>query len=225
MYMLVIFQCICGPCINQTSLVRCDGKKSNPWGKKTNKQTKNFSMRIMESTSSAQIGVGVRNRTQATIVEGGRFRCCTISAPLQNPHTNRNGKFFSFLIFSGEAVAYCSIKQAGIHLIFPPGAVPEGSPSTVRRWNPRVRSPPLFDHEAVVSDVIELSLDIPGALHFDKTVTLVIPHCASNLKGYEVVVKCFSRDDDWKDVETADCACTGKRSYDFAAFQHLKDAN
>ena len=104
---------------------------------------------------------------------------------------------FLFLIFS-------AIKQAGIHLIFPPGAVPENSLSTVRRWNPRFRSPPLFDNEAVVSDVIELSLDSPRALHFDKTVTLVIPHCASDLKGYEVVVKCFRCDDDWKVVETAD---------------------
>jgi len=74
---------------------------------------------------------------------------------------------------------------------------------TVRRWNPRFRSPPQFDHEAVVSDVIELSLESPGALHFDKTVTLVIPHCASDLKGYEVVVKFFSSGDEWKDVETA----------------------
>ena len=80
----------------------------------------------------------------------------------------------------------------------------EGSVSTVRRWNPRSRSPLLFDNEAVVSDVIELSLDSPEALHFDKTVTLIIPHCASNLKGYEVVVKCFSGGDEWKDVETAD---------------------
>ena len=122
---------------------------------------------------------------------------------------NKNWKFPLFLIFSGEAVANCSIKQAGIHLIFPPGAVPENSLSTVRMWNPRFRSPPLFDNEAVVSDVIELSLDSPRALHFDKTVTLVIPHCASDLKGYEVVVNCFSCDNDWKDVETANWRTIG----------------
>ena len=80
----------------------------------------------------------------------------------------------------------------------------EGSISTVRRWNPRFRSPLLFDNEAVVSDVIELSLGSPGALHFDKAVTLIIPHCASALKGYEVVVKCFNSGDEWKDIETAD---------------------
>ncbi|XP_015747898.1 PREDICTED: uncharacterized protein LOC107327669 isoform X4 [Acropora digitifera] len=121
-----------------------------------------------------------------------------------------------FVLYSGEAVAYCSIRQAGIHLIFPPGAVAEDSLSTVRRWNPRFRSPPLFDNEAVVSDVIELSLDSPRALYFDKTVTLVIPHCASDLKGYEVVVKFFSCDDVWKDVETADWRTIGdiKGDYD-----------
>ncbi|XP_067041607.1 uncharacterized protein [Acropora muricata] len=110
----------------------------------------------------------------------------------------------SFVLYRGEAVAYCALKQVGIHLISPPGAVAEGSISTIRRWNPRFRSPLLFDNEAVVSDVIELSLDSPGALSFDKTVKLVIPHCASALKGYEVVVKCLSSGDEWKDVETAD---------------------
>ena len=59
------------------------------------------------------------------------------------------------------------------------------------------------EKEALVSDVIELSLDSPG-LHFDKAVTLIIPHCASDLKGYEVVVKSLSIGDEWKDVETAD---------------------
>ena len=125
------------------------------------------------------------------------------------PKNKQKSEVFLFLIFSGEAVAYCSIRQAGIHLIFPPGAAAEDSLSTVRRWNPRFRSPPLFDNEAVVSDVIELSLDSPRTLYFDKTVTLVIPHCASDLKGYEVVVKFFSCDDVWKDVETADWRTVG----------------
>ena len=88
--------------------------------------------------------------------------------------------------------------------MFPPGIVSEARVSTVRRWNPRFRSPPLFDNEAVVSDIIELSLDSSGGLDLDKSVTLVIPHCASDLKGYEVVIKCFSSGDEWKDVETAD---------------------
>ncbi|XP_015747899.1 PREDICTED: uncharacterized protein LOC107327669 isoform X5 [Acropora digitifera] len=125
-----------------------------------------------------------------------------------------------FVLYRDEAVAYYSLKQAGIHLIFPRGAVAEGSVPTVRRWNPRSRSPLLFDNEAVVSDVIELSLDSPEALHFDKTVTLIIPHCASNLKGYEVVVKCFSGGDEWKDVETADWRTKSdiKDDYDLSGY-------
>ena len=100
--------------------------------------------------------------------------------------------------------------------------MPEDSLLTVRRWNPRFRSPLLFDNEAVVSDVIELSLDRSGALHFDKTVTLVIPHCASDLKGYEVVVKCFSRDADWKDVETADWRSIGGEKTLSFFFRHRR---
>ncbi|XP_044180867.1 LOW QUALITY PROTEIN: uncharacterized protein LOC122962029 [Acropora millepora] len=110
----------------------------------------------------------------------------------------------SIVLYRGKAATHCFLKQVGIHLMFPPGIVSERRVSSVRRWNPRFRSPPLFDIEAVVSDVIELSLDSPGGLDLDKSVTLVIPHCASDLKGYEVVIKCFSSGDEWKDVETAD---------------------
>ena len=88
-------------------------------------------------------------------------------------------------------------------IVFPPGTLSGGRISTVPWWNSCFRSPPLLENEAVVSDVIELSLDSPGQ-HFDKAVTLVIPHCASDLKGYEVVVKSLSIGDEWKDVETAD---------------------
>ena len=89
-------------------------------------------------------------------------------------------------------------------IVFPPGAVSGGRNSTVPLWNSRFRLPPLLEKEAVVSDVIELSLKSPGGLHSGKAVTLVIPHCASDLKGYEVVVKSLSIGDEWKDVATAD---------------------
>ena len=106
-------------------------------------------------------------------------------------------------------------------IVFPPGAVSGGRISTVPRRNPRFPSPPLFDNEAVVSDVIELSLDSPEGLHFDKAVTLVIPHCASNLKGYEVVVKSLSAGDEWKDVETADWRTRGGEKTMFFFFRNI----
>ncbi|XP_015747896.1 PREDICTED: uncharacterized protein LOC107327669 isoform X3 [Acropora digitifera] len=126
----------------------------------------------------------------------------------------------SIVLYRGKAATHCFLKQVGIHLMFPPGIVSEGS---VRRWNPRFRSPPLFDIEAVVSDVIELSLDSPGGLDLDKSVTLVIPHCASDLKGYEVVIKCFSSGDEWKDVATADWRTKSDIQEEFDFFGHVPD--
>ncbi|XP_068705812.1 uncharacterized protein [Montipora foliosa] len=100
------------------------------------------------------------------------------------------------------------LKQIAVHVIFPPDAVPEDRTLTLLRWNPHARCPPLLHHEAIVSDVIELSaVDNTGILHFNKAVTIVIPHCASNLKGYEVVIKTLvnSEANEWDDsVETED---------------------
>ncbi|XP_068705827.1 uncharacterized protein [Montipora foliosa] len=100
------------------------------------------------------------------------------------------------------------LKQVAVHVIFPPDAVPEDRTLTLLRWNPHARCPPLLHHEAIVSDVIELSaVDSPGILHFNEAVTIVIPHCASNLKGYEVVIKTLvdSETNEWDDsVELED---------------------
>lgn len=70
------------------------------------------------------------------------------------------------------------------------------------RWNPLACSPPLQSNEVIVSDIIELNTDSPEGLEFNKAVTLAISHCATDLKGYEVVVKTLiDRDDNvWKDV-------------------------
>ena len=116
-----------------------------------------------------------------------------------------------FDIFRGKVVkegTQWDLKQVAVHVIFPPDAVPEDRTLTLLRWNPHARCPPLLHHEAIVSDVIELSaVDSTGILHFNKAVTIVIPHCASNLKGYEVVIKTLvnSETNEWDDsVETED---------------------
>ena len=88
-------------------------------------------------------------------------------------------------------------------MIFPSDAVSEDRPMTLHRWKPSVCSPPLQENEALVSDVIELSTDIPGELAFNKEVTLAISHSAADLKGYEVVMKkLIDRDsNEWVDVD------------------------
>ena len=95
------------------------------------------------------------------------------------------------------------LKQVAIHIIFPPGAVSEDRTLTLLRWNPGARCPPLHHHEAIVSDVIELSVvDSPGILHFNEAVTIVIPHRAPGCKGYEVVIKALSnsKTNEWDDI-------------------------
>ena len=88
-------------------------------------------------------------------------------------------------------------------MIFPCDAVSEDRPMTLHRWKSSVCSPPLQENEAIVSDVIELSTDIPGELVFNKKVTLAISHSAADLKGYEVAVKTMiDRDsNEWVDVD------------------------
>ena len=112
---------------------------------------------------------------------------------------------------------YWDLKQVAAHVTFPADAVSEDRTVTVLRWHPETRSPPLHGNEAIVSDVIELSVDSPEGLRFNKAVTLVISHCAADLKGYEVVVKMLiDRDsNEWVDIfGTVDLrSLAGKKYY------------
>ena len=109
------------------------------------------------------------------------------------------------------------IKQVAAHLTFPPDAVSEDSTVTLLRWHPQTRFPPLHGNEAIVSDVIELSVESPEGLCFNKEVTLVISHCAADVKGYEVVMKMLiDRDsNEWVDIfGTVDLrSLSGKKYY------------
>ncbi|XP_068705853.1 uncharacterized protein [Montipora capricornis] len=117
----------------------------------------------------------------------------------------------SIVICSGEVVkegTRWDPKEVAVHVIFPSGAVSEDRILKLLRWNPRARCPPLLHQEDIVSDVIELSaVDSPSIQHFNEAVTIVIPHCAANLRGYEVVIKTLinSETNEWDDiVETED---------------------
>ncbi|CAH3171247.1 unnamed protein product [Porites evermanni] len=48
-------------------------------------------------------------------------------------------------------------RKLGVHLMFPPDAVSEPTPLMVHRWKYSVCSPLLLEHEAITSNVIELS--------------------------------------------------------------------
>ncbi|KAJ7388347.1 hypothetical protein OS493_038287 [Desmophyllum pertusum] len=80
------------------------------------------------------------------------------------------------------------LKKGAVHMTFPRDAVSEPTSIVVHRWKPSACSPQLQDHEAIVSNVIEISTDSQEPLEFNADVKLVLSHSAPNLHGYELVV-------------------------------------
>ncbi|KAJ7375914.1 hypothetical protein OS493_038129 [Desmophyllum pertusum] len=95
------------------------------------------------------------------------------------------------IIFKGAVTsegAHWGIKQGAVHMTFPRDAVSEPTSIVVHRWKSSACSPQLQEHEAIVSDVIEVSTDSQEALEFSAGVKLVLSHSAPNLHGYELVL-------------------------------------
>ena len=72
----------------------------------------------------------------------------------------------------------------------------------VYRWKPTTCSPQLQEHEAVVSNVIEISTSSDEALEFKAEVKLTLSHSAADLHGYELVLfKLTNKEtNEWEDV-------------------------
>ena len=87
-------------------------------------------------------------------------------------------------------------------MTFPPDAVSGPTMIVVHRWKSQACSPPLQEHEAVVSNVIEISTGTGEALEFKADVELVLSHSAPDLNGYELVVfKLTDREtNEWEDL-------------------------
>lgn len=88
-------------------------------------------------------------------------------------------------------------------MTFPPNAVSERTLIVVHRWKSRACSPKVQEHEAVVSNVIEISTGSDETLEFKADVKLALSHSAPNLHGYELVVfKLTDRDtNEWEEVD------------------------
>ena len=95
-----------------------------------------------------------------------------------------------------------TLKLGAVHLIFHPNPVSEPTSVVVYRWKSSVCSPPLQEHEAIVSNVIELSSHDGQRLKFSAMVTLSLSHSAPDLRGYEVVIKrqINKENNEWEDV-------------------------
>ena len=113
-------------------------------------------------------------------------------------------------IFSGEVTEKGSVwnlPEAAAYVKFHEGAVPKPVLFTCPVLRPKRCCPPISSGELLVSNVIELSYDGPPDLEFrddEGNVTVALLHSASDLKGYEVVIKQLvdPYDNKWKDLET-----------------------
>ena len=84
---------------------------------------------------------------------------------------------------------HLDLSVGAIHLTFPPDTVAEPTGIMIYRWKYDACLPQLKEHEAVVSDVIEISAATEvGGLTFNNEVKLVLSHCAADLEGYELVL-------------------------------------
>ena len=76
-----------------------------------------------------------------------------------------------------------AFKPWTVHLMLPPDAVSERTTIVVCRRKYGVRSPPLQEHEAITSNVIELSSLNGQELKFNTKVKLSLSHSATDVKG------------------------------------------
>ena len=95
------------------------------------------------------------------------------------------------IIFRGTITSedvHWNIKLGAVHLAFPCNAVSEPTLITVHRWKPTVLSPPLQEHEALVSNVIEISSNSREAFKFEAEVKMSFTHSSPGLHGHELVL-------------------------------------
>ena len=79
------------------------------------------------------------------------------------------------IIFRGTLTnedVHWNIQLGAVHLAFPRDAVSEPTLITVHRWKPTVLSPPLQEHKALVSNMIEISSNSWEAFKFEAEVKM-----------------------------------------------------
>lgn len=103
-----------------------------------------------------------------------------------------------------------------VFLMFPPSSVSMPTSIVVYRWKYIARLPPLQEHEAVVSSVIEIATNSGQALKFNASVQLFLYHSAPDLAGYEVVIKKLvdTENNRWEDVHVTEDLRSQSGAYD-----------
>ena len=87
--------------------------------------------------------------------------------------------------------------------MFPSNAVSEPTIILVQRRKYSVTSLPVEEHEAITSNVIKLSSIDSQGVKFNTKVKLSLSYSATNLRGYELVIKQLTDKEmnKWEDVD------------------------
>lgn len=116
---------------------------------------------------------------------------------------------FCFRCEVGESGAVWRLQDSlGACVTFPSNAVKSTVVFRCVPWHSTIDFPPLRKNEAFVSNVIKLtcdnSLGSDFTGNFDEKVSVALSHSATNLKGYEVVMRELvdSDNNEWKDLKT-----------------------
>ena len=160
---------------------------------------------VAELASEEDMGVGYLGRSKKGVEEKSDDETETGD----NAEGEKVIEIETGAILTSDGTSF-SFNEWAVHLFFPPDAVSERTSIVVHLWKCSVRSPPLQEHEAITSNVIELSSLNGQELKFNNNVKLLLCHSATNLQGYEIVIKKLidKETNTWEDVnETMDIRC------------------
>ena len=164
---------------------------------------------VAELASEKDVGVGYLGRPKEGLEEKSDDETETETETGDNAEGEKVIEVEPGAILTTDGTSF-SFNEWAVHLFFPPDAVSERTSIVVHLWNCSVRSPPLQEHEAITSNVIELSSVNGEELKFNTKVKLSLSHSATGLLGYEIVIKKLidKETNTWEDVDgTRDIRC------------------
>ena len=155
---------------------------------------------VAELASEEYMGVGYLGRSKKGVEEKSDDETETETG--DNAEGEKVIEVESGAILTSDGTSF-SFNEWAVHLFFPPDAVSERTSIVVHLWKYGVRSPPLQEHEAITSNVIELSPMNGQELKFNNKVKLSLSHSATDLQGYEIAIKKLidKETNTWEDVD------------------------
>ena len=127
---------------------------------------------VAKLASEEDMGAGYLKRSKKRVEEKSDDETETETETEDNEEEGKVIEVKYGAILTSEGASW-SFNEWAVHLIFPPDAVSERTSLGVHLWRYSVRSPPLQEHEAITSNVIELSSVNGEELKFNTNVCLL----------------------------------------------------